>query len=117
MAPPPQRGNRAAGVSAASRPRGGGEPRTLLGYPRFNSSAMESDFTTSTNRIAIFGDFSNFLIVDKIGLTVELITHIVDGNGNPTGERGLFAYWRNSSVVLVDSAFRVLTIGVVTTGV
>jgi len=72
---------------------------------------------SSTNRIAIFGDFSNFLIVDKIGLTVELIPHMFDGSGDPTGQRGLFAYWRNSAEVVVDSAFRVLTIGVVTTGV
>lgn len=112
-----ERLDHAAGVSSDYRPLAVGEPRTLLGYPRFNSSAMESDFATSTNRIAIFGDFNNFLIVDKIGLTVELIPHLVDGSGNPTGERGLFAYWRNSSVVLVDGAFRVLVIGVVTTGI
>lgn len=107
----------ASGINPAYRPLVQGEPRSLLGYPRYNTSAMESDFATATNRVAIFGDFSQFLIVTKIGLTVELIPHLVDGNGMPTGERGLYAYWRNSSVVLVDSAFRVLTIGVVTTGI
>lgn len=103
--------------SGMYQPMAEGRPATLLGYPAHNSSAMESDFATSTNRVAIFGDFNQFLIVDKLGLTVELIPHLVDGSGNPTGERGLFAYWRNSSVVLVDGAFRVLTIGVVTTGI
>jgi HK97 family phage major capsid protein len=107
----------ASGINPAYRPLVQGEPRSLLGYPRYNTSAMESDFATGANRVAIFGDFQQFLIVTKIGLTVELIPHLVNGDGNPTGERGLFAYWRNSSVVLVDSAFRVLTIGVVTTGI
>jgi predicted phage gp36 major capsid-like protein len=78
---------------------------------------MESDFTTATNRVAIFGNFQNYIIVTKIGLTVELIPHMFDGSGDPTGQRGLFAYWRNSAEVVVDSAFRVLTVGVVTTGV
>jgi HK97 family phage major capsid protein len=112
-----ERLDHAAGVSSDYRPLAAGEPRALLGYPRYNTSAMESEFATATNRVAIFGDFGQFLIVTKIGLTVELIPHLVNGDGNPTGERGLFAYWRNSSVVLVDSAFRVLTIGVVTTGI
>jgi len=112
-----ERLDHAAGVSSDYRPLAAGEPLGLLGYPRHNSSAMESDFTTAAGRVAIFGDFNQFLIVNKIGLTVELIPHMVNGDGNPTGERGLFAYWRNSSVVLVDSAFRVLTIGVVTTGI
>ncbi len=107
----------ASGLNPTHRPLVQGAPLSLLGYPRHNSSAMESDFTTAANRVAIFGDFNQFLIVEKIGLTVELIPHMVNGDGNPTGERGLFAYWRNSSVVLVDSAFRVLTIGVVTSGV
>lgn len=112
-----ERLDHAAGVSSDYRPLVAGAPRELLGYPRHNSSAMESDFSTATNRIAIFGDFGQFLIVTKIGLTIELIPHMVNGDGNPTGERGLFAYWRNTSEVLVDSAFRVLTVGVVTTGV
>lgn len=114
-----ERLDRAAGGGSANayRPLSAGEPPVLLGYPRHNSSAMESDFATSTNRIAIFGDFGQYLIIDKIGLTVELIPHMVNGDGNPTGERGLFAYWRNTGLVVIDSAFRVLTVGVVTTGI
>jgi HK97 family phage major capsid protein len=112
-----ERLDRAAGGGTVYRPLVAGEPSALLGYPRHNSSAMESDFATSTNRIAIFGDFNQYLIADKIGLTIELIPHMVNGDGAPTGERGLFAYWRNDGVVLVDSAFRVLTVGVVTTGI
>lgn len=104
--------------SGMYRPLASGQPPTLLGYPAHNSSAMESDFTTTGNEILLFGDFSTgFLIVDKVGMSVELIPHIVNGDGNPTGQRGIFAHWRNSSVVLVDNAFRLLKVGVVTTGI
>ncbi|HEU4571464.1 MAG TPA: phage major capsid protein [Candidatus Limnocylindrales bacterium] len=108
-----ERLDRAAGGGSVYRPLAAGEPANLLGYPRHNSSAMESDFTTDGNRIAIFGDFGQFVIVDKIGLTVELVPHMVDTNGKLVG-RGLLARFRNSSAVVVDSAFRVLTVGVVT---
>jgi HK97 family phage major capsid protein len=113
-----ERLDRAAGGGSANayRPLVAGAPRELLGYPRYNSSAMESDFTTSTNRIAIFGDFRNYVIADRIGLSVELIPHMVDSDGKVVG-RGLLARFRNGAVVVVDSAFRVLTVGVVTTGV
>lgn len=110
-----ERLDRAAGGGSANsyRPLAAGAPRELLGYPRYNSSAMEDDFVTGGKRIAIFGDFGQFVIVDKIGLTVELVPHMVDADGKLVG-RGLLARFRNSSAVVVDSAFRVLTVGVVT---
>jgi HK97 family phage major capsid protein len=112
-----ERLDRAAGGGSVYRPLAAGAPNVLLGYPRFNSSTMESDYTTDTNRVAIFGDFKQFIIGDKIGLTVEFVPHVFDGSGYLTGQRALFAYWRTGSVVAIDSAFRVLTIGVVTSGV
>ena len=70
------------------------------------------------DEILIAGDFrAGFLIVDKVGLTIELDPHVRDGNGKWTGQRALLAHWRNSSVILVDNAFRLLKVGVVTTGV
>lgn len=111
-----ERLDRAGGGGDRYRPLVAGAPRELLGYPRYNASSMESDFTTAANRIAIFGDFGQFVIVDKIGLSVELIPHMVNTDGKVVG-RGLLARFRNSSAVVVDSAFRVLTVGVVTSGV
>lgn len=54
------------------------------------------------------GDFSRFVIIDRIGLTIELIPHIVGTNHRPTGQRGLFAYWRVGSKVVDAGAFRAL---------
>lgn len=89
---------------------GSGQPNELLGYPAHEASAM-ADNTTDGNRYLLFGDFSEFLIVDRIGMNVEVNPHIVGANGRWTGERSVVALWRNSSLVLVDNAFRVLTVG------
>lgn len=103
---------RAAGFNEP--PIAAGAQPTLLGYPRHNNSAMTSDFTTSGNDIMLFGDFQNFLIVDKIGLSVEVDPHVRNGDGAWTGTRALLAHWRNSSVILVDNAFRLMKVGSVT---
>jgi HK97 family phage major capsid protein len=66
--------------------------------------------TTAGNRYLILGDFNQFLIVDKAGMDVEIIPHMFDVTNNmPTGQRGLYALWRNNSAILVPNAFRGLT--------
>jgi predicted phage gp36 major capsid-like protein len=48
------------------------------------------------------------VIVDRVGLSVEVIPHLVGTNHRPTGQRGLYAYWRNGSKVVDANAFRAL---------
>jgi HK97 family phage major capsid protein len=70
-----------------------------------------SDMTTSTTHgssILAIGDPSYYLIVDRIGMTVELIPHLFGTNRRPVGQRGLYAYWRNTGVVVDPNAWRVL---------
>lgn len=83
-----------------------GQPSELLGYPAHEASAMDA-LGTASGRVLLFGDFSQFLIVDRLGMTVELNPHIVGANGRWTGQRAVVAVWRNSSLILVDNAFRV----------
>lgn len=85
-------------------------PATLLGKPAYESSAMDATITNG-NDILIVGDFSRFLIVDRVGMSIELIPHMFNGDGNPTGTRGLWAMWRNTSLILDDNAFRKLRVG------
>jgi HK97 family phage major capsid protein len=88
---------------------GPGIPGELIGYPAHEASAMPTR-TTATNRYLILGDFNHFLIVDKAGMDVELVPHLFStGNNRPSGQRGLLAFWRNNSAILVDNAFRGLT--------
>jgi HK97 family phage major capsid protein len=57
----------------------------------------------------VFGDFSRYLIVDRVGLTVDFIPHLFGASQRPTGQRGLYCYWRNGAKVLDANAFRALT--------
>jgi HK97 family phage major capsid protein/HK97 family phage prohead protease len=85
-------------------------PSQLIGYDAREISTMGG--ATGTNRYLLFGDFSQFLIVDRVGMNVELVPHLfATANNRPSGQRGLLAIWRNSSKVLVDDAFRYLVHG------
>lgn len=103
--------DRAAGATPNYQPLVQGAPQELRGYPRHNASAMEKDISRTGYKVLLFGDFAYFLIVDKIGLSIELDPHVRDGDGKWTGQRAFLAHWRNSSEILVDSAFRVLVPG------
>lgn len=83
---------------------------SVLGYPANECSAMASVLTTGS-LIATLGDWRYFCIVDRIGLNVDLIPHLFGASGRPTGQRGLYAYWRVGSKVLDANAFRVLKTG------
>jgi len=87
---------------------GNGQPPELLGYPAHEASEMLATHAAG-ERFLVFGDFSQFLIVDRLGMNVELVPHLfATANNRPTGQRGLLAVWRNNSKILVDNAFRVL---------
>jgi len=69
---------------------------------------MTSTVTTGSN-ILLAGDFSQYLIFDRIGTTMEYVPNIFDTtSGRPTGQRGWLAHWRVGADVLVPNAFRVL---------
>ncbi|GGR52035.1 phage major capsid protein [Streptomyces roseolus] len=86
---------------------GNGMPPELLGRPAYEASAMSATHAAA-DRFLLYGDFRQFLIIDRIGMNVELVPHILGSNRRPTGQRGLLAVWWNNSKVLVDNAFRVL---------
>jgi HK97 family phage major capsid protein len=91
-------------------PTPGNTGATLLGRGAWEASQMQATVVNAT-KIMIVGNFDYFLIVDRIGMTVELIPFLFGAaQGNlPTGQRGLYAYWRNTSKVLSASAFVALT--------
>lgn len=88
----------------------------LIGYPVREWSNYDATPTTSNSTILTIGDFSYFAIVDRAGMNVEFIPHLFGSiNRYPTGQRGLFAWWRNSSQVLspvlsANSAFQSLAV-------
>lgn len=88
---------------------GAGQPGELIGYPAEEASRMPA---TTDDRYLILGDFQEFLIVDRVGMSVELVPHVFGASRRmPTGQRGLYARWRNSTRILVPNAFRVAVAG------
>lgn len=88
----------------------GGIP-TLLGKPLYENESMTSGLASVTTSCFIYGDFSNFVIVDRVGLSIEFIPTVFDSTYNrPTGERAWYCHWRVGSDSVVDGAFRLLRI-------
>lgn len=66
--------------------------------------------TTTTGGLAVVGDFSNYLIARRGGMSVELVPTLFDVTFNrPTGSRGWFAYARVGGGSINDLGFRLLT--------
>jgi HK97 family phage major capsid protein len=79
-----------------------------LGYPVYESSQMVATIVGGS-RILLMGNFKYYLIVDRVGMSVEVIPHLFGAaNRFPTGQRGLYAMWRNGGKVLSESQFRFL---------
>lgn len=87
------------------------EARTeILGKPFREVSTMSAKVTTKNERVLAYGDIkSAYRIVDRIGLTVEPVP-LVMKEGVPTGERGLYAWFRVGAKVVIPEAVQVLAI-------
>ena len=81
----------------------------LLGRPALESEDMTGLTATNAN-ILIHGDFSNYVIADRIGMTVEFIPHLFGATRRPTGQRGWLAYVRHGADVVNAGAFRMLKV-------
>lgn len=93
---------------------GNDRPSELLGRPALEAEAMDGVLTTSgavSNYLLIYGDFSNYVIADRIGVTVEFIPHLFHtSNNRPSGSRGWFASFRVGADSVNDDAFRMLDV-------
>ena len=83
---------------------------TLFGRPiRTTDYAPEFTGTTDPANLLVVGDFSNYLIAQRAGMSIELIPHLFGtGNGRPTGQRGWFATARHGMDSVNDLGFRLL---------
>lgn len=81
----------------------------LLRRPLNELSDMSADMTTTSSKFLAYGDFqAGFVIADRIGSTVELISNLFGAAGRPTGQRGAMLWFRTGSKVVVPAAFRIL---------
>jgi HK97 family phage major capsid protein len=91
-------------------------PERLLGKPIYESSSMSTG-TASASKVLLFGDFQQYIICDRIGMSV-LYNPMVTGTGAsanlPTGQAGWYAHWRvgtsSSTATGTANALQVLQI-------
>ena len=83
-------------------------PPQLLGAAAYECSTMTSVVSTGAN-ILLAGDFSQYYIVDRVGMSV-IYDPVVrsTGNNRPTGQAGWYAFWRVGADVVNADAFRLL---------
>lgn len=83
----------------------------LIKRPMAVSSYMDSTHGSGDNYILIVGDFSAYVLADRIGMQVELVPHLfATGSNRPSGQRGLFAFYRMGADSVNDDALRILNV-------
>ncbi len=83
----------------------------FLGRPKVEWSTMATGATTGT-KLIIGGDFrTGFKIVDRLGMSAELIPHLFGVTAQlPVGQRGLYCWWRTGAAVIAQNALRFLEV-------
>lgn len=90
-------------------PFSNGRGGDFVGTPKREWSAMSTATTTTGAKMLILGDWSGFVIADRIGSQVEIAPMLFGASNRfPTGERGFFYWWRSGSCVSKPNAFRYL---------
>ncbi|ART69115.1 phage major capsid protein [Mycobacterium dioxanotrophicus] len=88
-----------------------GRKPELLGRPDYVSEAMDGVVNASQeNYLLAFGDFQNYVIADRLGVTMSYIPHTFGANGRPTGQAGWHAWMRVGADSVNDAAFRLLNV-------
>jgi HK97 family phage major capsid protein len=74
----------------------------LLGYPVWEVPSAVSTLSTDQAVIAVLCDPKNYVVVDRIGMNVEVVPTMLNGAtpSFPTGQRGIYCYWRSTARVL-----------------
>ncbi|MFD9111626.1 phage major capsid protein [Streptomyces bottropensis] len=86
-------------------------PPMLLGRKALESEDMDGSVTAAAeNYVMVYGDFDNYVIADRIGMSIEFLPHLVGANRRPTGQRGWYAWYRVGADSVNDGAFRMLNV-------
>jgi HK97 family phage major capsid protein len=83
----------------------GPEPR-MLGKTFMESTSVVGVYTTGSKVLAYL-DFSQFYIVDRVGMSVVYDPVVLGSNRRPSGQGAWYAFWRVGSDVSTATAVRV----------
>jgi HK97 family phage major capsid protein/HK97 family phage prohead protease len=87
------------GVGNPASNRFGNTGLQLLGYPVIETPSVPNTPSTVSTLWGMFGDPKQFIIVDRVGMNIELIPHVFGAAQGilTTGQRAIYAMWRNSA--------------------
>lgn len=69
------------------------------------------DTQTADNPILFVGDWSNYVILDRVGMSIEYIPHLFNTTSNrPDGTRAWYAFWRVGADSINDGGIVVMNI-------
>lgn len=93
--------NYAAVGNPVSRPNGN-TGLTLLGYPIWETPSMPWTPTVDDTTWGVLCNPQTYVILDRVGMSVRVIPDMLDGAtpSMPTGEIGIYAFWRGTARVL-----------------
>jgi HK97 family phage major capsid protein len=80
---------------------------SLLARPVHEASNMDNTVAAGKN-LLIYGDFSNYVVTQRVGTSVELVPHLFGPNRRPTGQRGMLMWARYGADSVNDASFRLL---------
>lgn len=82
------------------------DPPRMLGKPFLESTSIVGVFTTGS-KVLVYGDWTQFVIVDRVGMSIVYDPVVLGANRRPTGQGAWYAFWRTGSDVTTATAFRV----------
>lgn len=102
-------GNSTEPYQFADGDRGG----NFLGRPRAEWSTMATTTAGSATgtKVMVAGNWgAAYKIVDRLGLSAEILPHMLGTNRLPLGVRGMYCYWRTGAAVVAQNALRYLEV-------
>jgi predicted phage gp36 major capsid-like protein len=79
----------------------------LLNRDLVEDSNLSADMATSGSRFAVYGDWSQYLMVTRVGASIQVLPNF-GANGRPTASKHYFLVLRVGADALVPNAFRVM---------
>jgi HK97 family phage major capsid protein len=84
------------------------QPPLLSGNPVYRAGSMSASLTTGQD-VLLYGNFSRYYIIDRVGFSMEFIPNTFDqATGRPNASRAYIGHWRTGADAVDTNAFRLL---------
>lgn len=82
-----------------------GVSESILGRNAYEASTMSTALNTSTNSAFVYGDWNEYVIVDRLGARVSFVPHLFGASQRPTGQAGWYLMKRTGAEPTTTTSF------------